>query len=153
MKIEIEDLPEIAVVKVTEGLIGDESDILVSTVQLILDEGTHQFILDLSEVGRADSGGIGSLVAAYTVVAKQSGRMAVVPPKKIVQPLTTGFSSQMSVFETYQSREEAIDALRRVDAVPDSTESETRMGSPGCLMSAGAVLILGAAFLVAAIFL
>ncbi len=80
MKIEIEEHLNIAVLKVTEGLTGDESDDLVSTVQQILEEGTRLFVVDLVESGKIDSGGLGNLVRAYTVVAKQNGRIVLALP-------------------------------------------------------------------------
>ena len=126
MKIEIEQHADIAVLIVTGGLIGDEADDLVSTVQHTLEEGTRKFVVDLEAVGRIDSGGLGSLVVAYTAVVKQGGRFVLVPPEGYFKPPDLLITSQFQLFEVYQSREEAIEALLKPAAKPHQFEPGTR---------------------------
>ena len=126
MEIEVEHLPGFVVIKVTEGLVREESENLITNVKMILEEGTHQFIVDLVESGNIDSSGIGSLLRAYTEVAKQSGRFVVVLPGGFFKQHLTGVINLKSVFELYRSREEAIEALREPAIVRDRIEPEAR---------------------------
>ena len=94
MKIEIEQHPDIAVLVLTGGLIGDEADDFVSTVQQILEKGIRKFVVDLGGVGRVDTAGIGSLVIAYTAVVKQGGRLVIVLPEGYFKSSMIGIASR-----------------------------------------------------------
>ena len=122
MKLDVEYVSGIAIVIVKEGLTGDESDDLVPAVQQIIDEGTRKFIVDLSESGKIDSMGIGNLVKAYTIVAKLRGRLVLVLPSNFFRSDLLGIPQLISIFEFYQSREEAIEAL--LEPTPDASELE-----------------------------
>ena len=126
MKIEIEQHPDISALVVTEGLIGDEADDLVSTVQQILEKGTRKFVVDLEAVGRIDSGGLGSLFVAYTSVVKLGGRMVLVLSEKFFNPDMLVISQLVPVFEIYRSREEAIEALLDPASKPHQFEPGAR---------------------------
>jgi len=153
MKIETEQHSDIAVLIVTEELIGDEAEDLVSTIQQILDEGTRKFVVDLSEVRRMDSTGIGSLIQAAILVKKRDGRLVLVHPEGL-----TSFSSgaldrcivdPVPGFDpSYRSIDEAIEALQQPVVAPDQSDPGTRRGSSGCLVAASAVFLTGAGILI-----
>ena len=158
MKLKVEHLPNIAVITVTGRLVAEESEKLVTNVKQVLEEGTRQLIIDLSESRNMDSSGIGSLLQAYIEVKNQSGRLGVVMPNdffvrhRIIHPIP--------ICELYRSREEAIDALLDLSIAPDRIESEARRmcediesrrrKASGCLIFACVVFLLGAAMLIAA---
>ena len=151
MRIEIEHLPDIAILVVTKRLIGDEADDLVSTAQQILEEGIRKFVVDLGNVGEIDSSGLGSLIAAYTVVVKRGGRLVVVPPEAYFHPPMI-MTSVLQVFEVYRSREEAIEALRNPDPAPEPAPVPDKAAAPqdltGCLIVGGVFLLVSALALV-----
>jgi anti-sigma B factor antagonist len=127
MRLDVEYVSGIAVLIVKEGLTGDESGDLVPTVQQIVDEGTRLFVVDLSDSGKIDSSGIGNLVKAYTVVAKQNGRMVIVRSSKFLNSHLLGIPQLISVFEMYQTREEAIEALLKPAPEPHRIDSKPRV--------------------------
>jgi len=139
MELEVEHTSGIAVIKVTEVMVGDDTDELVTTVKQLLNDGIRQFIIDLSESGRLDSSGIGNLVVAYIEVTKQSGWLVTVMPSFFFESPLFGTSMLPSIIELFRSREEAMKAMLDPDGSPESTES----GSSGCSTSAFVVLLLG----------
>lgn len=124
MKIGIEHLPRIAIMKVTGGLVGEESEKLTSAAIQVIEDGSHQLVIDLSDSGKMDSSGIGSLVKAYTESARQNGKVVLVMPSAFFDRREGIMCHPQSVFEIYRSREEAIDALLDLEVVPERIEQE-----------------------------
>jgi anti-anti-sigma factor len=114
MKLEIEHLQRIAVVSVTGGLIGEESEELIRTVEKVLESGTRRFIFDLSESGEIDSKGIGSVMAVFTAVAQRGGSLVMVGPNSFSNGPPPESYPGTPLFKIYRTREDAIDALLKL---------------------------------------
>ncbi len=64
--------------------LGDESDLLRSTLILELERGHKKILLNLQEVTYCDSAGLGELVGCYTAITRRGGTLKLLyVPKKI----------------------------------------------------------------------
>jgi hypothetical protein len=142
MNFEVEHVSQIAVIKVTEGLVGEESVELVTAVKQCLEGGTRQLIVDLSDPGKVDEGGLASLVRAYIEVVKQGGKLVAVISSSFFggQP-----HPHSPIMELYRTREEAIGALLDPKHPPDQAKSK----ASGCTTIARTALLISALFLLA----
>jgi anti-sigma B factor antagonist len=80
---------------------------LGETVRNLLSDGARNVLLNLADVTRIDSSGVGELASAYTAVSRAGGelKLANLPPKisdllRITQLIT--------VFDVYDSEDEAV---------------------------------------------
>lgn len=92
-------------------MLGDSCAVLRNAVSDLLQKHQQKIILNFRDVTEIDSAGVGELVAAYTAIKKNNGRLTLLnPPKKICDMLElTKLSKVLEVF----SKEEA--ALRSFD--------------------------------------
>jgi anti-anti-sigma regulatory factor len=128
MKLDVERCSGIAVISVTDGLIGEEAEKLVTNTKRCLEGGDRQFVVDLSESGQIDSGGIGSLLVAYIEVVKQSGRLVVVMPSSFFEqpPFSFGHPYPRDlVIMPFRSRDEAMKAMLDSTGLPEENESRS----------------------------
>ena len=64
--------------------LGDESDLLRTTLNRELDLGNKKLLLNLQEVTYCDSAGLGELIACFTTVGRRGGALKLLHvPKKI----------------------------------------------------------------------
>ena len=145
MELEVEHVSGIAVISVTEGLLGDESDELFTGVKRCLEEGNRKFIVDLSETGKIDSGGSGNVVRAFAEVKEREGTLVAVMPSSFFERPPFFHGPLDTIIEHFRSREEAVEALLDPTQSPDLTESK---GS-GCSTSASVVFLIGSLVLIA----
>ena len=90
----------------------EEGDLLLrEQVAAAVASGDHNILLDLRGVHQMDSGGVGTLVAAYLHVAKRGGKLKLLQPSERVKRVLhmTHLEEAFEIFET------EADALRTFD--------------------------------------
>lgn len=75
MKIEVGEENGVCVVHLGEEITCDNHRAFAETVDNILDEGTMDVVLDLSNVNYITSRGLGTIVGAYTVLKRRGGNL------------------------------------------------------------------------------
>ena len=108
MPIDIRDESGITVITVTGKLkIGEQEVGVWETVLGVLDEGHRKLVLNLSDVGAIDSGGVGELVAAHTSATNRGGELKLegLSPKlaRILQ-----ITQLMGILETFDNEADAL---------------------------------------------
>lgn len=84
---------------------------LRNAVQQAIDSGAKNVLINLHEVTTIDSSGVGELVSAYTTATNRGTRLKLVNlPEKVSDILT--ITQLITVFDTYDSEEEAIAAFQ-----------------------------------------
>ena len=108
MKIEITKSRGVGIIKPDGKITLGEGDIkLREAVMNILDSGTINILVNLENVVRIDSSGIGELVSAYTTTNNRGGKLKLCCiPNKIIQILQ--ITQLISVFEIYHEESEAL---------------------------------------------
>lgn len=82
--------------------LNDGRDLMVSTVNGVLDQGGRQVVLDLRQVPYMDSAGIGGLVLCSRQVARRGGELRIVAPPdgKVRQVLSlAGLDEVLRIFD------------------------------------------------------
>jgi anti-sigma B factor antagonist len=89
---------------------GEESAYLRDTVKKHLTE-TKNLVINLGGVNYIDSGGLGTLVALYTTARTNGGKIKLAHLTQRVGDLLQ-VTKLLTVFETYDSEDEALQAFR-----------------------------------------
>jgi anti-sigma B factor antagonist len=91
--------------------LGEGSRVLRESIRDLLDGGKNRIILNLSDISYIDSSGFGELVAAFTAIRNQAGKL-------VLENLTQKVSDQLqvtklfTVFEVYDTESNALSAFR-----------------------------------------
>ena len=84
---------------------------LRNAVQQAIESGAKNLLINLQQVSTIDSSGVGELVSAYTTATNRGIRLKLVNlPDKVADILT--ITQLITVFDTYDSEEEAISAFK-----------------------------------------
>lgn len=112
MAAEIRERDGVLIVKPSGRIIGPAGAELREQINGELDKisGTPKVLLDLGDVARIDSSGLGTLVACHVSVARKSGRTGIVNIGSGVQNLIV-MGRLMTVFERFDTEDAAITAL------------------------------------------
>ena len=88
-------------------VLGGESSQLRSKIKTLLEKGKTRLVLDMANVRRVDSAGLGTLVAAYTTAQSQGAKLKLA---RITDRLTSllQITKLVTVFETYPQVDEAV---------------------------------------------
>jgi anti-sigma B factor antagonist len=73
--------------------------------------GDARILLNLEKVPAMDSSGLGAMVAMYTSVQRQNGRIALLNAGKNIRSIIV-MAKLMSMFDRYDDEDEAIAALK-----------------------------------------
>ncbi len=93
-------------------LLGEGDIQLKQYVSDLIARGVRRVLLNCSEVPYMDSSGLGEVVRCYTTVKRSGGELKLVNlTKRLVDLLT--ITKLISVFETYDSEEKAINSFQR----------------------------------------
>jgi len=88
-------------------VLGKESQGLRERIKELLQEGKRKILLNLSQVSRIDSSGLGTLVSSFTSVRSQGGELKLTNlSEKLDEALQ--LTRLYTVFEVYDDEEEAI---------------------------------------------
>src|SRR5581483_11893958 len=90
---------------------GDEAQLLQNRFRTLLDEGSD-FVLNLGEVNFIDSSGMGTLVRLFSNARSKGGDIKLCALAELVRRIFQ-LTNLLSVFEIYDSEEQAIAAFYR----------------------------------------
>jgi anti-sigma B factor antagonist len=76
-------------------------------VTKLVDGGKTKILLNLAVVRYVDSAGLGEIVGCYTTVRRKGGKLKLINLTKKIQDLLA-ITKLLTVFETYDSEEEAV---------------------------------------------
>ncbi len=113
LKINVRTLNDgIAVVDCAGRIVfGEETAELRDRVRTLIAKGSR-VILNLADVTYIDSGGLGTLVALYTTARNAGGSIKLARLTQRVGDLLQ-VTKLLTVFEVYNSEEEAVDSFRK----------------------------------------
>ncbi|HUA01793.1 MAG TPA: STAS domain-containing protein [Candidatus Aquilonibacter sp.] len=97
LKLQTSPWKDAQVVKCSGRLTAEHSQALKSHVQSLLPH-TKRIIVDLAEVTRMDSGGLGAVIAAYVAAKKCKCELTLVNYNKSIRDLL-GLANLLSIFE------------------------------------------------------
>lgn len=92
--------------------LGEETEALRDKVKQLIQAGFSRMVLNLEEVSYIDSVGLSTLVSTYTTARQQGGDLKLLNLTKRVNDLLQ-ITRLSTVFETYDSLEEALKSFRR----------------------------------------
>ena len=92
--------------------LGEETEALRDKVKQLIQAGFSRMVLNLEDVSYIDSVGLSTLVATYTSTRQQGGDLKLLNLTKRVRDLLQ-ITRLSTVFETYDSLEEALKSFRR----------------------------------------
>jgi anti-sigma B factor antagonist len=90
---------------------GEESALLRDTVKKLISEN-NQLVLNLAGISYIDSGGLGTLVALYTTAHNAAGAIKLANLTPRVGDLLQ-VTKLVTIFEVFDSEQEAIDSFRK----------------------------------------
>ncbi len=96
---------------------GQEADSIRSQIRDLLATGHKKIFLNMREVTRVDSTGIGMLVESAIYTAKQGGHLKLVSVPRLVQSILLTHRL-LQAFEIYPGEEEALASLAKKNADP-----------------------------------
>ena len=92
-------------------VIGEETSELRNQVKALISEG-GRVVLNLGEVNYIDSGGLGTLVSLYTSARSAGGAVKLARLTSRVGDLLQ-VTKLLTVFEVYETEEEAVESFRK----------------------------------------
>ena len=111
MKISRTQQDDVVIIRLEGDVMGGpEASRLHEEVNSLLDQESMKAILDLSEVKRMNSSGLGILINANTTFRQNGGRLVLAGLTPLVQNLLT-ITRLNTVFESYESVEAAVNAF------------------------------------------
>ncbi len=106
----------VTVVDLSGSLTSDEgSRLLRNTVQELSSQGSRNILLNLGEVTRVDTSGIGELVSAFTSVRSAGGDLKLSNPTREVTDLLQ-ITKLCTVFDVQQDEASALAAFEEKSA-------------------------------------
>ena len=87
--------------------LGDGDELLRKKVNVIVEKGCKQIVLNLGDVPYIDSAGLGEIVRTYTTVSRQGGSLKLLNLTKRITDLLS-ITKLLTVFDTFDSEGEAV---------------------------------------------
>jgi anti-sigma B factor antagonist len=87
--------------------LGDGDQLLRDKVHSLVFDGHAEFVLDLQRLSRIDSTGLGAIIAVYTTVTRNGGRIVLANLTSRVTELMA-ITKLLTIFETAESATAAI---------------------------------------------
>jgi anti-sigma B factor antagonist len=100
---------------------GDETQLVFDAVKEHLAAGTRRFVIDLGKTDHLNSRAIGLLMTLHTTVRRQGGRFVLARVGKRIKNVLV-VTKLVFVFDTYESREEAITSILGWTPEPPSAD-------------------------------
>ena len=111
MKFDDKIVDDIVVLDVSGKIMGgDETTMFHGKIHEYINQNKKNFVVDLAKVDWMNSVGLGMLISALTTVRNAGGRLVLANINKIESILT--ITRLITVFEHYESREEAIKSFK-----------------------------------------
>ncbi len=91
--------------------LGQENAYLHNAIKRIVENGETKVLINLAEVTKIDSSGMGELIAAWTTLQKNAGEVKLLNLTQSVEELMT-LTKLLTVFETYEDERDAVASFR-----------------------------------------
>ena len=112
MQIEERAVGDVVVLDVKGKItLGEGDELLKDKVNSLVNQGRKKIVLNLADVPYIDSAGLGRIVSTHTTVSRQQGGLKLLNLTKRITDLLA-ITKLATVFETYDSEEEAIRSFR-----------------------------------------
>ena len=82
-----------------------------STMRRFMEDGSRKFVLNLSEVSKIDSSGVGELITSYASLRNRQGDVKLLKLTKSIKDLLQ-VTKLLTVFDTFDDEAKAIAAIR-----------------------------------------
>lgn len=90
--------------RMTGGL---DSEVFQNTVQSLIDNGKYKVVVNLQSVKWINSTGLGGLIAGFSALQKNDGRMKLLHVPERIESLLK-ITQLSTIFESFEHEEEAI---------------------------------------------
>ena len=108
MRIRRRDVGEVTILELEGRLILDEGELMLrDTVDELVEAGRVKIVLDLENINRIDSAGIGILVSKYLTAINRGGRLKLLHLTSRADEMLR-MTKLITVFEVYDSDRDAI---------------------------------------------
>ena len=87
--------------------LGQENAYLHNAIRRVVENGERKVLLNLGQVTKIDSSGMGELIAAWTTLQKSGGEAKLLNLTQSVEHLMT-LTKLLTVFETYEEEADAV---------------------------------------------
>lgn len=91
--------------------LGEGAITLRDAVQKLLKSGERKFVMNLEDVDYIDSGGLGELISAFTIVRAHGGQLKLLKLTHRIHDLLQ-ITKLLTVFDAFDSETEAIKSMR-----------------------------------------
>lgn len=97
--------------------LGEENAHLHNAIRELVGQGKKNLLLNLGQVTKIDSSGMGELIAAWTTLQKNGGEAKLLNLTQSVEHLMT-LTKLLTVFETYENESDAIASFKQKTTNP-----------------------------------
>ena len=87
--------------------LGEENAYLHNAIRSLVSAGEKKILLNLAQVKKVDSSGMGEMIAAWTTLQKNGGEVRLLNLTQSVEELMM-MTKLLTVFETYENEADAI---------------------------------------------
>ena len=91
--------------------LGEENAYLHNAIRQVVENGERKVLLNLGQVTKIDSSGMGELIAAWTTLQKNGGEVKLLNLTKSVEELMT-LTKLLTVFETYEDEHDGVASFK-----------------------------------------
>lgn len=91
--------------------LGEENAYLHNTIRSLVTAGEKKVLLNLGQVTKIDSSGMGELIAAWTTLQKADGEVKLLNLTQGVEQLML-LTKLLTVFETYENEADALASFK-----------------------------------------
>ncbi|HMD84482.1 MAG TPA: STAS domain-containing protein [Terriglobia bacterium] len=119
LNIHAREIQEVVILELSGRVVaGEEVDSVRRMIHDLVDHNHKKISLNLDQVARIDSTGIGMLVEAVIYTVKQGGRLSLYMVPRLVRSILTTHRL-LQAFEIYGSEAEALAGFEKSTAQPD----------------------------------
>jgi len=105
--------------------LGEENAYLHNTIRSLVSAGEKKVLLNLAQVSKIDSSGMGEMIAAWTTLQKSGGEVRLLNLTQSVAQLMM-LTKLLTVFETYENEKDALQSFKVTRTNPLDTQPRTK---------------------------